>query len=332
MKRIGSRAFHAEERRYSSSDYESFRQTILEVKNTNGYRITGEYLCAYGETREWLCFYDRFGHEEESHRYSFAANWIIEALSLGDLTYGGMYGAAVVSGSDSLAGEREFKVVFFNDGCCIGAWNSGEAVFRDLSDVELNNVDVASYPGWALLEWNEEDLFDTEICGADFIFRTVKDGKLKHLPRLLPIGQMVRKPDTDGLLELIRKSAEPGVCLAGVILLSDPEALRSLCDQAFDPAVREKAAERLGLYETLGYFPPDACEFELLSEKEAYCDPGRLVCGEYSPKQTAIFALSHISSYIRDAAAEALDDQTLTVYLSRHDADALTGKKAFSKE
>ena len=133
-------------------------------------------------------------------------------------------------------------VDFFEDSSHLFTWKPREAGLRDLGGVELNNADVASYPGWALLEWDEEELFDCESRNDDFIFRTEKGGRLQHLPRLLPNGRIAVKLDTSSLFEMIRKSAEPGVRLVGAILLFDPEALRSLCDETGDSAVCAKAA------------------------------------------------------------------------------------------
>ena len=321
MKRIGRHATPLEEREYSSSDYVHCRRTILEVKNEQNDRITGEFLCEYGITREWLCFYDSAGYEWESCRYSFPKEWSIVNLSLGR-----SYGASVSCGYEShSSSQRDFMVDFFENSRHLFTWEPREAGLHDLGGVELNNADVASYPGWALLEWDEDDLFDCESRNDDFVFRTEKEGREQHLPRLLPLGRMAGELNTSGLLEMIRKSAEPGVRLAGVILLSDPEALRSLCSEAEDPAVREKAAKRLALYETLGYFPPDACEMSQLSEEEEYGGYGYMYGGDdFSTTQAAIHALTHPSYMNRADWLMEVNDFELAAYISRHDKEEWT--------
>lgn len=316
MKRIRCHATNLEEREYSSSDYKHNRRTILEVKNEHNDRITGEFLCEYGITKEWLCFYDSADYEWESCRYGFPKEWSIVNLSLGR-----SYGASVSCGYESyLSSQRDFMADFFENRYHLFTWVPREAGFRDLGCVELRNADVASYPGWALLEWDEENLFDCESRNDDVVFRTEKGGRLRHLPRLLPFGRMAVKLDTAGLLEMIRKSAEPGVRLAGVILLSDPEALRSLCGETGDPAVRAKAAERLALYETLGFFPPDACELSQLSEEEEYGGYGYMYGGDtFSMTQAAIHVLTHPSYMNRTDWLKEVNDFELAAYISRHD-------------
>lgn len=319
MKRIGRHATPLEEREYSSSDYVHCRRTILEVKNEKKYRITGEFLCEYGISNEWLCFYAPDGREREDKGFFFPNDWNIVNLSLGE-----SYGASVCCGYESPRSFRlDFEVdVFDLYGEHLFTWEPGEAGLRDLESVELNNADVASYPGWALLEWNEEELLDCEIRNDDFVFRTEKEGREQHLPRILPLGRMAGGLNTSGLLEMIRKSAEPGVRLAGVILLSEAEALRSLYSEAEDPAVREKAAKRLALYETLGYFPPDACEISKLSEEEEYGGYGCLYgLKDYSMTEAAIHALTHPSYTTRTDWMEAVNDYELAAYIHRYDEE-----------
>ena len=286
------------------------------------------FLCEYGTTREWLCFYDSAGYEWESCRYSFPTDWSIVNLSLGD-----SYGASVSCGYEShSSSQRDFMVDFFENSRHLFTWEPREAGLRDLESVELNNADVASYPGWAFLEWDEQELLDCESRNDDFVFRTEKEGREQHLPRLLPLGRMAGELNTSGLLEMIRKSAEPGVRLAGVILLSEAAALRFLCSEAEDPAVREKAAERLALYETLGYFPPDACEISRLSEKEEYGGYGYwadYMCGkEFSTTEAAIHALTYPRSTTRADWLDAVNDYELAAYISRYDEDEWTRNSA----
>lgn len=323
MKRTGCHATKLEEREYSSSDYVHYRKTILEVGNEYGYRITGEYLCEYGSTKEWLCFHSLSGREWFNRsKFPFPNEWSIVNLSLGE-----RYGASVCSGYENrLDSNRSFAVDFFNNGFFhLGTWKPRKTALRDLGSVELNNADVASFPGWVLLEWDKEDLLDCKTNDTDFTFRIENRSELMHLPRLLPIGRMIITLDTPGLLELIRKSTNPGVRLAGVILLSDPEALRSLCDKSDEPAVNAKAAERLALYETLGYFPPDACELSQLSEKDEYGHNSYMYDDdELFTTQSAIHALTHPNSEIHFDWLYKIKDYELAAYISRHDEDEWT--------
>lgn len=315
MKQIGCHATKLEEREYSNSDYKSYRKTVFEVKNEAGERITGEFKCAYGCSCEWLQFYDPNGYEWESKRYFLPDEWSIVNLSLGR-----NYGASVSCGYENQRSDHlDFRVDLFMGFVHLYTWEPYKAARRMPGHVELKNADVASYPGWVQLEWDEEDLFDCETVETDFAFRTKKGGELLHLPCLMPIGRMIMHPDSSGLFELINKSVNPGVRLAAVILLSDPELLRSLCDGADDPAVREKAAERLNLYEKLGYFPPDACELSQLLEEDDYGSIGLLICGEYTPTQVAIHALSNPHSYVREEAMKVAEDLELAEYIRLHD-------------
>lgn len=324
MKRIGCHATKLERREYSSSDYKSYLQTIYEVRNESGKRITTEYKCEYGITNEWLCFYSSDGREWSS-RYYFPNEWSVVNLSLSD-----EYGASVCCGFENRrSSHRTFRVDLFWLSRHKLTWEPQKAGLRDLGRVKLNNADVASYPGWMLLEWEEEGLFDCEPCGADFAFRTEKDGRLLYLPRLLPIGRLSVQLDRQGLLEMIRKSADPEVRLAGVILLSDPDALRSLCDGAEDPLVREKAAERLALYEKLGYFPPDACELSQLSEENEYGGFDFMFADEPpTTTQSVIHVLTHPNPGMHKDWMYDINDFGLAEYVSLHDEDEDTRRYA----
>ena len=81
-----------------------------------------------------------------------------------------------------------------------------------------------------------------------------------------------------------------------------------------------EGSERLALYETRGYFPPDACEISQLSEEEEYGGYVYMYSGdEFSTTQAAIHALTHPCYMNRADWLKEVNDFELAAYINHDD-------------